>query len=303
MEGVNRRRGQLSVASKTKLDITIASWLLSGGSLLLILLLTGWSIFTDFSIMNGVSSQQYHQANAQPNTNVIISQQQDYVRHSEVVGTKTTDSLQEQTNINAVADISVVTCLISTPSSLSASATTVRTTDDNAGANGSILITVRHDLSPVASKVFIDLVMAHHFDNVFIFRVLKGFVAQWGVRTAGTENQVLSSLVNNKPSSTKDAVHGKTLSNVRGTLSFAGGNPATMQVFVNLGNNQRLDQENSRPFATLDHSSMNIMDQLYTGYQDGQVKTLALGQAVMREKFPRMSLVDHCRVVQPIDLD
>ena len=191
-------------------------------------------------------------------------------------------------NNHIPGDLSLVECTISTPP-LSAQPGEA---DDNAGANGILQITVRNDLSPIASKVFLDLVNAHHFDGVFIFRVLKGFVAQWGVRTAGDDVPGIT-----KPPKTKDDVHDKTLSNVRGTLSFAGGNPATQQVFVNLGNNQRLDKENSRPFATV--QGMQLLDQLYTGYKDGQgqIKALQKGEAAMREAFPRMSRVNVCRVV------
>jgi cyclophilin family peptidyl-prolyl cis-trans isomerase len=159
--------------------------------------------------------------------------------------------------------------------------------------HGMLQITVRHDMAPIASQVFLDLVHAHHFDGVFIFRVLPGFIAQWGVRTARVPGLT-------KPPKTKDTiVSDQTLSNVRGTLSFAGGNPATEQVFVNLGNNQRLDKENSRPFATVASASMPLLDQLYTGYKDGQgqIKTIHQGEAAMREAFPRMSRVEVCQAV------
>lgn len=193
-------------------------------------------------------------------------------------------------------DISLVECLVVT---FPADGGTTK----NDVANGIIEITVRHDLSPIASKVFLDLVHAHHFDQVFLFRVLKGFVAQFGVRTTGNANidkELVLVTDYTKPPKTKDELHATTLSNVRGTLSFAGGNPATEQVFVNLGNNERLDKENSRPFATVsDNSMQQVLDQLYTGYKDGngQIKTLQQGEAAMREKFPRMSRVEQCRVV------
>jgi cyclophilin family peptidyl-prolyl cis-trans isomerase len=166
-----------------------------------------------------------------------------------------------------------------------------------------VQITVRHDLSPIASRVFVDLVQARHFDDVFIFRVLKGFIAQWGIQTPPLDSTIGSisrATTMKKPDKTKDVVHANTLSNVRGTLSFAGGNPATCQVFVNIGNNQRLDQEGARPFATVSNASMQqVFDALYTGYPDGlgQVQTLKLGRDKMRENFPRMSRVEACRVV------
>jgi cyclophilin family peptidyl-prolyl cis-trans isomerase len=186
---------------------------------------------------------------------------------------------------------SLVECTISTPP---VDAQGYQSGGSRTAPDGILQITVRHDLSPIASQVFLDLVNAHHFDGVFIFRVLKGFIAQWGVRTANDKVPGMT-----KPHKTKDQVHDETLSNVRGTLSFAGGNPATAQVFVNLGKNQRLDKENSRPFATVESSSMHLLDHLYTGYKDGQgqIKTLHQGEAAMRNTFPRMSRVKVCRTV------
>lgn len=165
------------------------------------------------------------------------------------------------------------------------------------GASGVLHITVRDDLSPVASRVFLDLVESHYFDGVFIFRVLNGFVAQWGFRGEDDSDPRWMT-----PPRTKDEIHDGTLSNGRGTLSFAGGNPATRQVFVNLGNNQRLDKEDGRPFATVDEdiSMKTVMDRLYMGYKDGQgqIDTLKRGEHAVMETFPRMSKIEQCRVVK-----
>jgi cyclophilin family peptidyl-prolyl cis-trans isomerase len=169
--------------------------------------------------------------------------------------------------------------------------TTPRAQADDTAANGVLQITVRNDLSPIASAVFLDLVEAQFYDGVFIFRVLKGFIAQWGFHNKWTKTT--------KPPKTKDAPHQGTLSNVRGTLSFAGGIPSVQQVFVNLGNNVRLDKEDSRPFATLSHESMEVLDKLYMEYKDGQgqIKALKEGEEAVLEVFPRMSKIVSCRVV------
>jgi cyclophilin family peptidyl-prolyl cis-trans isomerase len=203
------------------------------------------------------------------------------------------------TTTTATADVTLVECVIVTKPAAAAAADGNSNMDmDTADtANGVLHITVRHDLSPIASAVFVDLVQAHYFDGVFMFRVLKGFVAQWGMLH---KDLIERKNTIPKPSNTKDTIHDKTLSNVRGTLSFAGGNPATMQVFVNLKHNVRLDRESSRPFATVDDASMKqVLDRLYTGYKDGQgqAKALHRGETAVREEFPHMSQVERCRVV------
>jgi cyclophilin family peptidyl-prolyl cis-trans isomerase len=192
---------------------------------------------------------------------------------------------------------SLVDCIVTTPP------TSPDGTSGSTAANGVVHITVHHDLSPIASSIFVDLVEARHFDGVFLFRVIKNFVAQFGLRHEGQE-QISHQLVTHQPSNIKDVVHDKTLSNIRGTLSFAGGNPATMQVFINLGDNRRLDQENSRPFATVDDNAMkNVLDNLHMGYKDGmgQVKTMKEGEQAVRQQFPSMSQIQTCRVIVKAD--
>lgn len=171
--------------------------------------------------------------------------------------------------------------------------------DASSSFEGVLTITVRHDLSPLHSKIFLQMVTAHHFDGTFIFRVLHNFIAQWGIRHKEIEHT--APLPDPQPHNIKDVVTPDTMSNTRGTLSFAGGNPATKQVFVNLGDNERLDKENSRPFATVDEASMTVLDQLYHGYQEGQgqVKALTqLGLAGIQEQFPKWSQIGHCQVIQ-----
>jgi hypothetical protein len=66
-------------------------------------------------------------------------------------------------------------------------------------------------------------------------------------------------------------------------------------VFINLGNNARLDGD-GRPFATLDEESMQLIDQLYSGYEDGQGQVGAVNKGEVSQKFPEMSWVEACYI-------
>lgn len=172
----------------------------------------------------------------------------------------------------------LVECVVTTPNN----------TNSSTAANGIIQITLHPDLAPVACRYFIDLVRANWYDDVFIFRVLKGFVAQWGAQFNGRQAPPAPTTV--------DA--NNTLSNLRGTLSFAGGRPKSKQVFINLNDNTRLDKEDSHPFARVSKQSMEkVVDRLYMGYKDGQGQIPALKSGTILEKFPFMSKISHCRVV------
>ena len=184
-------------------------------------------------------------------------------------------------------ETSLVQCSLATPSDPS-----------EVAANGMITITVRHDLSPIASDFFVEMIETNYFDGIYIFRVIKGFVAQWGIRHKEIKDQQV--FIPLDPPDGKDEIHDQTLSNLRGTLSFAGGNPATKQVFVNMGNNQRLDKENGRPFATVNDAGMAVMDKLYADYKDGQGQVKALGDGLdaIREHFPCWSKVESCQLLR-----
>mmetsp|Transcript_7498 Transcript_7498/g.10910 ORF Transcript_7498/g.10910 Transcript_7498/m.10910 type:complete len:279 (-) Transcript_7498:159-995(-) len=158
-----------------------------------------------------------------------------------------------------------------------------------------IQITLRHDLAPLASSAFLDLVNAKYYDRVFIFRVLTGFIAQWGFRPQW-DNSILTPKHRTEISDV--VVEGKSLSNIRGTIAFAGG--STVQVFVNLGDNRRLDKEGQRPFGTITMDGMAVADHLYTGHKDGegQIATIKEGEDAVKVKFPKMAQIEKCGVVQ-----
>lgn len=197
-------------------------------------------------------------------------------------------------------DVTRVECTVSTPHNNppppNATAATVAAAAAAAGANGVLEITVRNDLSPIASKVFVDLVRAGYYNRVYIFRVIPGFIAQWGYRNQRSWTWSTDT-VPTKPPKARDPIGDHTLSNLRGTLSFAGGNPQALQVFVNLDDNLRLDKDKSRPFATLSGSSMEILDKLYMGYRDNMGQVQALKDGTFLERFPYASRVEICQVV------
>lgn len=68
-------------------------------------------------------------------------------------------------------------------------------------------------------------------------------------------------------------------------------------MFINLGANERLDGD-GRPFATISAASLAVVDQLYTGYKDGdgQVGAVTRGQDEVRRRFPNMSWIESCHL-------
>jgi len=164
--------------------------------------------------------------------------------------------------------------------------------------NNVLQITLRHDLSPLSSAAFVELVNAKYYDGVFIYRVLKGFLAQWGFRPAGDDMPIIIKPKKRREEIADPVLVNKSLSNTRGTMSFAGG--STAQVFINFGDNTWIDKDGSRPFATVSTESMvDVVDRLYTGHKDGegQIATIKEGKEAVMAKFPNMSQIERCRTV------
>lgn len=184
---------------------------------------------------------------------------------------------------NAVA---LVECIVISPNSKLSTA-----------ANGVIQIILHRDVSPKACQAFLDLVNVKYYDGVFLFRVVKGFVAQWGINPNFKWTKDNSQTKRSREEITDVVLpNNKSFSNTRGTLTFV----PPLQVFINCGDNARLDKEGARPFATITDASMElVVDKLYTDYKggSGQVTTLKKGRKAIAEKFPEMSQIETCRTV------
>jgi peptidyl-prolyl cis-trans isomerase A (cyclophilin A) len=168
-------------------------------------------------------------------------------------------------------------------------------------SRGRFDVTARRDWSPAGVDRFYDLVRRRYYDDVYIFRVVPGFVAQFGL---SGEPRV------------SDAWRSRTIpdepvrqSNRRGRVAFARGGPntRTVQLFVNLRDNPRLDTLSGFGFPPIAEvvAGMDVVDSLHAGYGDGpprgagppQDSIRAGGNAYLRRAFPRLDVIRTARVV------
>jgi cyclophilin family peptidyl-prolyl cis-trans isomerase len=187
----------------------------------------------------------------------------------------------------------IVECILDTP-------------HDNSpeSAHGTLHITVLRSVSPLASNAFLHMIETEHFNECYLFRVVKGFINQWGIESPHHVDGERSAARKFDKVDIDPPVKGRSLSNTRGTLNFAGGNAKTGQVYVNKKDNHHLDKEKgSLPFAMLDDKSMKIIDSVYDGYKEGsgQVKAVKEGADAVQKLFPKMSRIERCWVVRSND--
>jgi len=127
---------------------------------------------------------------------------------------------------------------------------------------GDVTIEVTRAWAPLGVDRFYNLVKNKFYDGAGFFRVLPGFVAQFGISARPAVSKVW-----NDAKIPDDPV---TQSNLRGYLTFAtaGPNTRTTQIFINLADNPRLDGMGFAPFAKV-VEGMDVVDKFYSGYGEG----------------------------------
>jgi peptidyl-prolyl cis-trans isomerase A (cyclophilin A) len=159
-------------------------------------------------------------------------------------------------------------------------------------SKGPVVIVVDRTLAPNGAQRFYDLVKAKYFDGARFYRVVPGFVVQWG---AAADPAVTKKWNTTIPD---DQVKG---SNTVGTVTFAATgqpNSRTTHLFINLGDNARLDAMGFAPIGRVS-SGMQAIEHIYSGYgeQPDQAQIAARGNAYLERAFPRLDYIKTARIV------
>lgn len=159
-------------------------------------------------------------------------------------------------------------------------------------SEGPVAITVDRSLAPNGAQRFHELVQARYFDGARFFRVVPGFVVQWGEAANPAVTKKWDVTIPDDP---------VKASNTRGTVAFAATsqpNSRTTQLFINLGDNAKLD---SMGFSPIGHvtSGMENVDKIYPlyGEEPEQDQMAAQGNAYLAKNFPRLDYIKTARVV------
>jgi peptidyl-prolyl cis-trans isomerase A (cyclophilin A) len=167
-------------------------------------------------------------------------------------------------------------------------------------SKGPIVIEVHRDWAPNGVDRFHQLVQEGYFNDVRFFRVVTGFVVQFGMHGDPATNAKWAA----QPLP-DDPV---TQPNKRGTVTFAKTtmpNSRTTQLFINLQDNTAIlnppAQQGFAPFGEV-VEGMSVVDRLYSGYggapseQQGQIA--AEGNAFLNRTYPKLDFVRTAKVVK-----
>ena len=167
-------------------------------------------------------------------------------------------------------------------------------------AKGIVLLDVTRALAPRGADRFYHLVQVGFYDNSRFFRVISGRFAQFGI--AG--DPAIAKIWQNErfPG---DPVRD---SNVRGTFAFAmtGPDARTTQIYINTGDQSRLDPAGFAPFGKV-AEGMSIIDKLYAGYGETsgggmraghQGKLFEEGNAYLDREFPLLDRLVRAEIIE-----
>ena len=165
-------------------------------------------------------------------------------------------------------------------------------------SKGDFTIEVHREWAPNGADRFYNLVSNGFYDDVRFFRVLDGFMAQFGI---SGDPQV--SAVWRVRAIPDDPVQ---QSNTRGYVSYAmaGPNTRTTQIFMNYGDNSQLDGQLFAPFGVV-VSGMEVVEELHSGYGEGaprgagpsQGRIQAEGNAYLESEFPQLDYVERASII------
>jgi len=168
-----------------------------------------------------------------------------------------------------------------------------------ATTKGDFTVEVHRDWAPNGADRFYNLVKMGFFTDVIFFRVVKGFMVQFGIHGDPDVSKLWHDA--NIP----DDPSGKA-SNTKGMVTFAtaGPNTRTTQIFINYADNSRLDSMGFPPFAKV-IDGLKVVDALEGMYGEGapqgrgpeQGRVQNEGNTYLKSSFPKLDYIKSATVV------
>jgi peptidyl-prolyl cis-trans isomerase A (cyclophilin A) len=158
---------------------------------------------------------------------------------------------------------------------------------------GDFVVEVHRDWAPIGADRFYNLVKNGFFTNAAFFRVIPGFMVQFGLNA----NPAVSKAWEN--ANLKDDP--VTQSNKRGMVTFAKTsqpNSRSTQLYINYGDNAALDPQGFAPFGTVTEG-MEVVDMIYSVYRErpDQGRITEEGDAYLVKNFPMIDKIKMAKIL------
>jgi cyclophilin family peptidyl-prolyl cis-trans isomerase len=165
---------------------------------------------------------------------------------------------------------------------------------------GTFVIEVHRDWAPQGADRFYNLVKSGFYDGARFFRVISGFMVQFGINGDPAVNTAWrAARIPDDP---------VKQSNKRGYVTFAHGGPntRTTQVFINFGDNANLDAQGFPPFGQVTGGGMAVVDKINSEYGEGaprgrgpdQGRVQTEGNAYLMKDFPKLDHIKKATIAQ-----
>ena len=156
-------------------------------------------------------------------------------------------------------------------------------------SQGPFVIEVHREWAPLGADRFYTLVKGGFYDGVRFFRVLSGFMAQFGL-SGDPKVQAAWASANLMDEPAKQ-------SNLRGFVTFAkesSPNTRYTMVFINYKDNSYLDADGFAPFGQV-VVGMDVVDKLYGGYGRTNVpdqrRIKSEGNGYLTSEYPKLDFI------------
>ena len=161
-------------------------------------------------------------------------------------------------------------------------------------SKGEFIVEVTRAWAPNGADRFYSLVKNGFYDNCKFFRNIEGFMVQFGINgNPKISAAMMRARIKDDPA---------RQSNTRGyiTYAMAGPDTRTTQLFINFGDNSRLDKDGFSPFGKVT-KGMSIVESLNNQYGDkpsgAQAQIQTEGNAFLDKNFPKLDFIKTATIV------
>jgi cyclophilin family peptidyl-prolyl cis-trans isomerase len=156
---------------------------------------------------------------------------------------------------------------------------------------GDFVVEAVRGWSPLGADRFHELVTSGYYNENRFFRVVPGFVVQWGLAADPALTRKWKTNIDDDPPG---------VSNTPGTVCFAtaGRQTRTTQVFINFGDNSRLDSQGFSPFGKVTEG-MGVVVSLSAEYGErpDQGRITSEGNAYLKAEFPNLDYIRKASII------